>query len=197
MELRRAGDKNVQNTWYEMYLVQTRFKELKGLSDNVTKNTRYGIVCLQAWLLTRWRLDHLSPGVRDQLRQQSKKVLFGGQDNVELGLPFYLVWQFLFISGQFWLLRLCRFGLKYATLPLILFSLVFFYFCLFLDQDQDFFFKIIPFLSLLMTYFKKSIVVINFILFGFNYPLSTFKQNFLSKYFIVAYPRSSLFGPHM
>lgn len=42
----RARDKFVQNTWYEMYLVQIHFKELKGLSDDVTKNTGYGIVCL-------------------------------------------------------------------------------------------------------------------------------------------------------
>lgn len=42
----RARDKFVQNTQYEMYLVQIHFKELKGLSDSVTKNTRYGIVCL-------------------------------------------------------------------------------------------------------------------------------------------------------
>lgn len=33
----RARDKFVQNTWYEMYLVQIHFKELKGLSDDVTK----------------------------------------------------------------------------------------------------------------------------------------------------------------
>lgn len=72
----RARDKFVQNTRYEMCLVQIHFKELKGLSDDVTKNTGYGIVCLQAWLLTRLRLDHSSPGVRDQLRQQSKKVFF-------------------------------------------------------------------------------------------------------------------------